>query len=149
MFLRLTAAQFTTMEAAWSNTSLKCDVSGPSSALNFMDGRAYYLSVRTALIDKSSSTTYPYFDYPQCTLNASTDTYSCQMFMPARALQTAGYAAFDQPGVVKAYFVTPYIPNVEVLALATSQETFGASSAVWLSAPAVGALVAGIFATMF
>ena len=68
------------------------------------------------------------------------------MFMPARALQTVGYARFDQPGVVKSYYVTPYIPGVDILGLSTAVETFAGSGASGLAASAV---VFGLLATMF
>ena len=146
MFLRLAKADFTTLADAWKNTALMCDKTDGSytGELNLMDGRSYFLSVRTKVVDQGSKIVY--FDYPKCTLDAPNSNYACSMFLPARASQTAGYARFDQPGVIKGFYVTPYIPGVELIALSTATELNSASGAMSL---VTGAVVTGILATMF
>jgi len=145
MFTRLSKADFTTLEGAWAATpSLMCDKTGTDSALNKQDGRSFFLSVRSKVVNQATTTEY--FDYPKCVLDAVNSEWACQMFLPDRALQTDGYARFDQPGIIKGYYVTPYIPGIEIISLSTALDTNNVSGSMSL---ALGAMVTGILATMF
>ena len=141
MFTRLTNADFTKLEGAWAATPM-CDKTGTDSALNKQDGRSFFLSVRTKVVNQA--TKIEYFDYPKCVLTG--DEWACQMFLPDRALQTEGYARFDQPGIIKGYYITPYIPGIEIISLSTALDTNNVSGSMSL---ALGAMVTGILATMF
>jgi len=68
------------------------------------------------------------------------------MYLPLRDKQTAGYARFDAPGIIKGYYVTPYLPGIEPISFATAIETNALAGSTSL---ALGAILTGILATMF
>ena len=100
---RLSDANFTGLEGAWSSEAL-WDTSG---GWNQQDGRCYYAYLEANASKITSGDEY--LDYPSCT-NTGNEWY-CQMYTRARDQQEDGYPRFDTPGVVTGYFIASLIPN--------------------------------------
>ena len=68
-----------------------------------------------------------YIDYPSCA-NTGDDWY-CQMYLPLRDQQTAGYPRFDYPGVVTGYYFASYIPDLELISYGSVTQILAAEGA--------------------
>ena len=121
---RLSKTEFATLDSQWTPTSYIArsafcyDASNAAACKK--DGTTYwrYLhGLAGAYKNVATATNKEYFDYPKCVLDAATDvnTWTCQMYLPSRAKQTAGYPALDTPGVFTGRFFASYIPDVHEL----------------------------------
>ncbi len=57
-------------------------------------------------------------DYPN--LNELNTDWNCQMYLPLKNQQTAGYPRFEQPGVISGYYFASYFPGVKEISYAKS-----------------------------
>ena len=81
---RLQASDFTTFDGAWA-THQTTDGS-------FSDGRAFYKSIESLLVDSAVATNLEAFDYASCTVTAK--VWQCYLWLPTATAQTAGYPSF-------------------------------------------------------
>ena len=142
---RLSEANFDALETAWT------DMADWDSGSSTQDGRCYYnyLDTNSLLVDTTNAAMIEYLDYPKCTQGTDagdTDSWYCQLFLPARDQQTTGYPRFDTPGVITGYYMASYIPNVENVSFSKTSQIIqtsddGATSITTL-ASAIVAVVA-------
>jgi hypothetical protein len=154
MFYRLAAADFTTFEGAWEKSgtasgSLQCDRAGKAGALNKQDGRAFVAAIKAKKVYPGGANKVKYFDYPNCTLDTANSAYEwkCQLYLPAKAKQTAGYPRFEEPGVIIGYYTSSYLPSLKDVSYAKSTEVIQSTGAADLAKGL--ALVTGVLAVMF
>ena len=153
MFYRLAVADFTTFEGAWEKSgtgtgSLQCDRGGLTGSLNKQDGRAFVASIKAKKVYPGVANKLEYFDYPKCTLETSSVyEWKCQLYLPAKTKQSAGYPHFAEPGVIIGYYTSSYIPSLKDVSYAKSTEVIQSTGAADLAKGV--ALVAGVLAVMF
>lgn len=152
MFYRLAVDDFTTFEGAWEKSgtasgSLQCDRAS-SPGLNKQDGRAFVAAIKAKKVYPGVANKVKYFDYPNCTLNTSSAyEWVCQLYLPAKAKQTAGYPHFAEPGVIIGYYTSSYLPSLKDVSYAKSTEVIQSTGAADLAKGL--ALVTGVLAVMF
>lgn len=156
MAFRLTDTQFNDdFEPAWDNQAIRDDDTSEQ------DGRAYYYSIESSLVDTSDSGLVEYLDYPYCELrdyDATTGTsttgsdaslyWYCQIYLTKDEYQTDGYPTMASPGVIAGYYVASYLPTFSYLSYFKAEQVIESYSGAY-TLTASFAAIAAAFAVAF